>query len=81
MRKEITCYKKAIEIQPAQITPKMLNNHNKAVQILKNDPQLCTTVSFALCVFILSCILLNLTKIAFLSNQNCISITALDSHN
>lgn len=45
MRKEITCYKKAIEIQPAQITPQMLNNHQKAVQILRNDPQLCTTHS------------------------------------
>ena len=46
MRKEITCYKKAIGIQPAQISEQMLSNHQKAVRILKNDPQL---VSF-LCV-------------------------------
>eukprot|EP00984_Skeletonema_dohrnii_P012994 scaffold5340_cov85-Skeletonema_dohrnii-CCMP3373.AAC.2 len=50
-KKEITCYKKAIDIQPAQITEQMWSNHHKAVRILKNDPQLvsalclCTTHS------------------------------------
>ena len=39
-RKEITCYKKAIDIQPAQITEQMWSNHRKALRILKNDPQL-----------------------------------------
>ena len=39
-RKEITCYKKAIDIQPAQITEEMWSNHRKALRILKNDPQL-----------------------------------------
>lgn len=48
MRKEITCYKKAIEIQPAIITPQMLKNHHQAKQILKNDPQLCTTHSIVI---------------------------------
>ena len=44
-RKEITCFKKAFDIQPAKITEQMLINHRKAVGILKNDPQLCTTHS------------------------------------
>jgi hypothetical protein len=39
-RKEITCYKKAIDIQPSNITEQMWSNHQKAVRILKNDPQL-----------------------------------------
>ena len=38
--KEITCYKKPIDIQPANITEEMWSNHQKAVQILKNDPHL-----------------------------------------
>lgn len=38
--KEITCYKKPIDIQPANITEEMWSNHQKAARILKNDPHL-----------------------------------------
>ena len=48
-RKEITCYKKAIDIQPAKITEQMLSNHRKAVGILKNDPQLVSFLRFGRC--------------------------------
>lgn len=44
-RKEITCYKKAIKIEHANITQKMLDNHTKARRILREDPHLCTTQS------------------------------------
>lgn len=49
-RKEITCYKKAIDIQPAQITEKMWSNHQKALRILKNDPQLVSFFRFGCCL-------------------------------
>lgn len=44
-RKEITCYKKAIQIEPATITQKMIDNHKEAERILREDPHLCTTHS------------------------------------
>ncbi len=50
-RKEITCYKKAIDIQPAQITEEMWSNHQKALRILKNDPQLVSFFCFGWCSF------------------------------
>ena len=53
-KKEITCYKKAIDIQPAQITEQMWSNHHKAVRILKNDPQLVS----ALCLVCGCCLYL-----------------------
>ena len=52
-KKEITCYKKAIDIQPAQITEQMWSNHHKAVRILKNDPQLVS----ALCLVCGCCLI------------------------
>lgn len=42
---EITSYNKAINIERAFITEEMLNNHNEAVRILREDPHLCTTHS------------------------------------
>lgn len=43
--KEITSYNKAITIDRAVITQQMLDNHNEAVRILRDDPHLCTTHS------------------------------------
>eukprot|EP00804_Cyclotella_cryptica_P009618 CCRYP_006297-RA/>CCRYP_006297-RA protein AED:0.02 eAED:0.02 QI:639/1/1/1/1/1/3/1106/413 len=43
--KEITCYKKSVKIEHAKITQAMLDRHDEAVRILKDDPQLCTTHS------------------------------------
>ena len=44
-RKEITCYKKAISIEPANITDAMIKNHEEAVRLLKEDPHISTTHS------------------------------------
>jgi len=44
-RKEITCYKKAISIEPANITDAMIRNHGEAVRLLKEDPHISTTHS------------------------------------
>jgi hypothetical protein len=38
--KEITSWKKAIKIEPAKITPAMLENHYEAVRVLNDDPLL-----------------------------------------
>lgn len=38
--REITCYKKAIKIERAKITDRMLKNHYEAVRVLKDDPHL-----------------------------------------
>lgn len=38
--KEITSWKKAIKIEPAKITPAMLENHYEAVRVLNDDPHL-----------------------------------------
>ena len=43
--KEITCYKKAIQIERANITQTMLENHYEAVRVLKEDPHLVRTIS------------------------------------
>ncbi|KAL3816002.1 hypothetical protein ACHAXA_010662 [Cyclostephanos tholiformis] len=42
---EITCYKKAISIEPAKINERMLENHARACRILRDDPHLVTTHS------------------------------------
>ena len=42
---EITCYKKAIKIEPAKITEQMLENRARACRILSDDPHLVTTHS------------------------------------
>jgi hypothetical protein len=41
--KEITSYKKAIQIEPANLTQAMLDNHAEAVRVLKDDPHQCTS--------------------------------------
>lgn len=67
-RKEITCYKKAIDIQPANITEQMWSNHQKAVRILKNDPQLVSFICFVFALYCIFCISLcshKITCIAF----------------
>lgn len=46
--KEITCYKKAIKIEPAKITEVMWGTHWKAAQILKDDPHLVSTLKLLL---------------------------------
>ncbi len=43
--KEITSYKKAIKIEPANITQRMLDNHTEAVRVLKEDPHMCISHS------------------------------------
>ncbi|KAL3760867.1 hypothetical protein ACHAWU_009468 [Discostella pseudostelligera] len=43
--KEITSYKKAIQIEPANITQAMLDNHAEAVRVLNDDPHQCTSHS------------------------------------
>lgn len=43
--KEITCYKKAIKIEKANITQDMLDDHKEAERILREEPHLCTTHS------------------------------------
>jgi hypothetical protein len=43
--KEITSYKKSLEIEPANITQTMLENHTEAVRVLKEDPHMCTSHS------------------------------------
>eukprot|EP00978_Attheya_sp_CCMP212_P001915 scaffold3990_cov54-Attheya_sp.AAC.3 len=43
--REITSYKEAVNIQPATITPEMLERHDELVRILRDEPQLCTTHS------------------------------------
>jgi len=45
MRQEVTCYKKAIKIEHATITQKMIDNHKEVERILREDPHLCTTQS------------------------------------
>ncbi|KAL3763594.1 hypothetical protein ACHAW5_009595 [Stephanodiscus triporus] len=44
-RTEITCYKKAISIEPAKITKQMQENRARASRILRDDPHLVTTHS------------------------------------
>lgn len=44
-QREITSYNKAIDIEQATITQQMLDNHNEAVRILREDPHMCTTHS------------------------------------
>lgn len=44
-REEITCYKKALSIKPANITDAMIRNHEEAVRLLKEDPHISTTHS------------------------------------
>ncbi len=44
-RKEVTCYKKAISIEPANITNEMMRSHKEAVRLLREDPHMCTTHS------------------------------------
>jgi hypothetical protein len=44
-KKEITSYNKAINIERATITEQMIDNHNKVVRILTEEPHLCTTHS------------------------------------
>jgi hypothetical protein len=44
-RIERACYKKAVSIEPANITDEMMRNHEEAVRILTDDPQMCTTHS------------------------------------
>jgi hypothetical protein len=44
-RTEITCYKKAISIEPAQITKQMQESRARASLILRDDPHLVTTHS------------------------------------
>ena len=41
--KEITCFKKAIKIEPANITDAMMVNHNEAVRVLRDDPHLVSS--------------------------------------
>ncbi len=43
--REITSYNKAINIERATITQQMMDNHNEAVRILREDPHMCTTHS------------------------------------
>lgn len=42
---EITSYNKEVTIERATITQQMWDNHDEAVRILREDPQMCTTHS------------------------------------
>ncbi len=44
-REEVTCFKKAISIDPANISDVMISNHEEAVRLLKDDPHICTTLN------------------------------------
>ncbi|KAL3766417.1 hypothetical protein ACHAW5_008654 [Stephanodiscus triporus] len=44
-RKEITCYKKAVSIEPASITNEMMRNHEDVARVLREEPHMCTTHS------------------------------------
>ena len=44
-QKEVTSYNKAIEIERATITQQMMDNHNEAVRLMRDDPHMCATHS------------------------------------
>ena len=46
-RKEITCFKKAIKVEPANITQTMIDNHKKAEMIMREDPHLVSVSYFS----------------------------------